>query len=139
MTNDDIQLVQRSWLQARPMNQAIAEVFFARLFELDPGMRTLFDQDLSKPRTRLLQIISASVRGLDRLDSMLPVLRLLGMRHRILGVRDEHYASIAAAWLWTLEKALRADFTPVVKSAWIKTYGVLSQPLREVAEPSLAA
>lgn len=139
MTNDEIQLVQRSWLQARPMNQAIAEVFFARLFELDPGMRALFDQDLSKPRTRLLQIISASVRGLDRLDAMLPVLRLLGMRHRLLGVRDEHYASVAAAWLWTLEKALRAEFTPVVKSAWIKTYGVLSQPLREDAQRSLAA
>jgi hypothetical protein len=73
MTNDEILLVQRSWLQARPMKQAMAEVFFAKLFELDPGIRTLFDQDLTKPRTRLLQMISASVRGLERLEAMLPV------------------------------------------------------------------
>ena len=139
MTIDEIRLVQQSWLQARPMNHAIAEVFFYRLFVVDPGMRSFFDDDLSKPRTRLLQIISASVRGLDRLDAMIPVLRLLGMRHRLQGVRDEHYASVAAAWLWTLEKALRAEFTPAVKAAWIKAYGVLSLPLRESVHPGLAA
>ena len=133
MTSEEIQLVQRSWLQARPMNPAIAEVFFSRLFEVDPGMRSFFGDDLAKPCTRLLQVVSASVRGLDRLDAMIPVLRLLGMRHRLQGVRDEHYASVAAAWLWTLQKALRAEFTPAVKAAWIKAYGVLSQPLRESA------
>jgi hemoglobin-like flavoprotein len=139
MTSEEILLVQQSWLQARPMKQAIAEVFFYRLFDVDPEMRKFFDHDLAKPRARLLQMISASVRGLDRLDAMLPVMRLLGMRHRLQGVRDEHYASVAAAWLWTLQKALRAEFTPAVKAAWIKTYGVLSQPLREAAQPSLAA
>jgi nitric oxide dioxygenase len=121
------------------MKQAIAEVFFFRLFQLDPGMRPFFEDDLSKPRARLLQMISASVRGLDRLDAMIPILRLLGMRHRMQGVRDEHYATVGAAWLWTLQKALRAEFTPAVKIAWIKAYGVLSQPLRESAQSSLAA
>jgi nitric oxide dioxygenase len=139
MTSEEIRLVQQSWLQARPMKQAIAEVFFYRLFELDPAMRPFFDDDLTKPRARLLQMISASVRGLDRLDAMLPILRLLGARHRTQGVRDDHYATVAAAWLWTLEKALRAEFTPAVKAAWIMAYGVLSQPLRESAKSSLAA
>jgi hypothetical protein len=38
-----------------------------------------------------------------------------------------HYA---AALLWALDKALRGDFTPAVKAAWIRIFGVLSQGLR---------
>jgi nitric oxide dioxygenase len=139
MTDEEILLVQQSWLQARPMKQAIAEVFFYRLFDVEPAMREFFEPDLAKPRARLLQMISASVRGLDRLDAMIPILRLLGMRHRMHGVRDDHYAAVGAAWLWTLQKALRAEFTPAVKAAWIKAYGILCQPLREAAAPGLAA
>ena len=79
------------------------------------------------------------MRGLDRLDALLPVVRDLGMRHVAYGVRDEHYGTVGMALLWTLEQALRDDFTPEVKSAWIKTYGVLSQTMREAGLAHQAA
>jgi hemoglobin-like flavoprotein len=140
MTSEEILLVQGSWLQAEPMKEAIAEVFFLKLFELDPGMYTLLgDEEPARLRSRFLQMVTASVRGLDHMDALVPVLRELGVRHLIQGVRDEHYATVAAALLWTLEKALRSEFTPQVKAAWIKTYGVLSQTLRPTGMTSQAA
>lgn len=131
MTNDDILLVQASWQRVLPVKDAAAELFYQRLFGMDPTLRELFDGDMEQQGAKLMQMITAAVRGLDRLDALLPVVRELGMRHIAYGVRDEHYGTVGSALIWTLERALQDDFTPEVKSAWIKAYGVLSQTMRE--------
>ena len=139
MTQNDILLVQSSWHKAVPARKAIAELFYLKLFQLDPAMRDMFDADPEKQRAKFLRMTSATIRALGRLEALLPVLRVLGIRHHMCGVRDEHHVTVASALLWTLEKALRADFTPEVKSAWIKTYGVLSQTMREAGGATKAA
>jgi hemoglobin-like flavoprotein len=139
MTNDDIALVQHSWRRVQPIQDALAELFHLKLFELDPSLRAFFTGDLQQQGARLMQMVGAAVRGLDRLDALLPVVRELGMRHVVYGVKDEHYGTVGTALLWTLEQALQEDFTPQVKSAWIKTYGVMSQTMREAASESKAA
>ena len=139
MTQDDILLVQFSWRKIQPFKEEAAELFYLRLFELDPGLRSLFTGDMEQQGAKLMQMITAAVRGLDRLDALLPVVRDLGSRHFAYGVRDEHYGTVGMALLWTLERALRDDFTPEVKSAWIKTYGVLSQTMREAGLAHRAA
>jgi hemoglobin-like flavoprotein len=139
MTSEDILLVQLSWRKVLPMKDTVAELFYLKLFEMDPSLRQLFTGDLEQQGERLVQMIGASVRALDRLDVLLPVVRELGARHVALGVQDDHYGTVGMALLWTLERVLRADFTPEVKSAWIKTYGVLSQTMREAALAPKAA
>ena len=139
MTHEDILLVQLSWRKVLPNRNAAADVFYQKLFELDPGLRPLFTPDMEHQGARFTQMITAAVRGLDRLDALLPVVRDLGTRHVAYGVRDDHYGTFGMALLWTLEQALRDDFTPEVKSAWIKTYGVLSQTMREAGLAHQAA
>jgi hemoglobin-like flavoprotein len=139
MNHDDILYVQQSWRKVLPMKETAAALFYRRLFQLDPTLRALFTSDMEQQGVKLIQMISAAVRALDRLDVLLPVVRELGSRHLAYGVRDEHYGSVGSALLWTLEQALREQFTPEVKSAWIKTYGVLSQTMRESALSPAAA
>jgi hemoglobin-like flavoprotein len=122
-----------------PHKDAAADLFYLKLFGLDPELRSLFTGDMEQQGAKLVQMITAAVRGLDRLDALLPVVRELGRRHVAYGVRDDHYGTVGMALLWTLEQALRADFTPEVKSAWIKTYGVLSQTMREAGLAHQAA
>src|SRR6187551_424653 len=45
MTGDDILLVQESWLSITPVKQITAELFYDKLFELDPGLRALLQGD----------------------------------------------------------------------------------------------
>jgi hemoglobin-like flavoprotein len=130
MTSEDIALVQESWRKIEPVKELAAELFYTKLFELDPPLSVVFGDDLKDRQKRFTQILAATVRGLDRVDVLLPAVRELGIRHPLFGAVDEHHASVASALLWTLEKGLRKDFTADVKSAWIKTYGVLSQTMR---------
>ena len=48
-------------------------------------------------------------------------------------MRDEHYGTVAAALVWTLEQGLGADFTPEVKDAWVAVYGVLATTMKDAA------
>ena len=59
------------------------------------------------------------VKSLDCIETILGDLRALARRHERYGVREEHYASVGAALLWTLEQGLGLDFTPDVREAWV--------------------
>jgi nitric oxide dioxygenase len=54
-------------------------------------------------------------------------------------VRDEHYDTVGAALLWTLEKGLGPAFTPETKEAWTAVYGLLASTMQGAAKKALVA
>jgi hemoglobin-like flavoprotein len=139
MTPDDIRIVQESWRKMEPVEDIAADLFYTRLFELDPPLRLICDDDPRMRRHRFRLVVGATVRGLARVDMLLPAVREFGVRHPLPGEVEQHHGNVARALLWMLEKALRRDFTPEVKAAWIKAYGVLSLTIREATAVSHAA
>lgn len=49
------------------------------------------------------------------------------------GVQPQHYDTVGAALLLTLEQGLGAAFTPEVKQAWATVYGVLASTMKSAA------
>ena len=133
MTPESKQLVQRSWAQVEPIADTAAELFYGRLFELDPTLRPLFTGDMKEQGKKLMQMLTVVVRGLDRLDELLPAVEALGRRHTGYGVTDAHYDTVAAALLWTLGKGLGDGFTDPVRNAWVEAYTVLSTVMKRAA------
>ena len=82
---------------------------------------------------KLMQMITVAVRGLNNVPALIPAVQELGRRHVGYGVRDEDYATVGSALLWTLEKGLGPAFTPEVKDAWATVYGVLATTMRDAA------
>ena len=132
-----IALVQRSFAQVAPIAEAAAEMFYRRLFELDPTLTRLFKGDIKQQGKTLMQMIGAAVRGLDDLAKLVPVVQQLGLRHPGYGVRPEHYASVGAALLWTLQQGLGAAFTPEVRAAWTAVYGLLADTMQAAARQAV--
>src|SRR6185503_21210128 len=104
-------LVQDSFKTIAPIADDAAALFYRRLYELDPSLQAMFRGDMKEQRKKLMQMIGAAVKGLDRLDQLVPVVEDLGRRHAAYGVADAHYDTVASALLWTLEKGLGAAFT----------------------------
>ena len=130
MTQDDIVLVQQSWRKALGNRDSVAATFYPKLFELDATLQPLFEADMRDNGRKLVHLITTVVRGLDRVEFLLPAVRDYGRRQSKSGIRDEHHGAVATALLWSLERTLDGEFTPQVKSAWIVTYGLLSQTMR---------
>lgn len=126
-------LVQSTWAQVVPIADTAASLFYNRLFEIDPGLRALFTSDIKEQGAKLMAMIGVAVKGLDRLDEIVPAVQSLGRRHVVYGVKDEHYATVASALLWTLEKGLGEAYTPPVAEAWTATYTLLADVMKDAA------
>ena len=122
----------------RDRAEAAEALFYARLFELDPALRPLFTTDIQEQGRKLMQMIAVAVRGLDNLDTLVPAVRALGKRHAGYGVQDQHYETVAAALLWTLERGLGEQFTLEVRDAWATVYGLLAATMQDDPTEPLA-
>jgi hemoglobin-like flavoprotein len=136
MTPHQKLLVQTTFAQLEPVADAAAALFYARLFELDPALRPLFKSDIQEQGSKLMQVIATAVGGLDDLAALELAVHALGRRHAGYGVRDEHYETLGAALLWTLELELGEQFTPDVRDAWATVYWLLADVMMTgAAEP----
>ena len=131
LTPEQKQLVRSTWALVKPIQEDAARLFYGRLFEIDPSTKPLFAAtDMAKQGKKLMQTINVAVAGLERLDAILPAVEALGRRHVGYGVREEHYESVGAALLWTLEQGLGEEFTPEVEEAWAETYWTLTTVMK---------
>jgi hemoglobin-like flavoprotein len=126
MTPDQVNLVQQSFSKVVPIADQAAVIFYDRLFEVAPSVKTMFPADMTEQRRKLMATLAAVVNGLSNLESILPVASALATRHVSYGARPEHYPVVGGALLWTLERGLGEAWTPEVASAWTAAYGTLS-------------
>lgn len=136
----DIMLVRASFSRVVAVQGVAADLFYARLFAVAPGLRALFPEDLSEQKRKLVAMLTAGVGKLHDRPYLMPVLKDLGARHVGYGTKPEHYALVGDALLWTLKRCLNEAFTPEVQAAWTKVYTVLTTAMQEgAAEASHSA
>lgn len=130
LTPASIAELRRSWELVAPMADEAAELFYARLFELDPSLRTLFHAEPAVQRKKLMDALTFVVTRADRPNELVPMLAALGERHVRYGVRDEHYATVGEALLWTLDEGLGALHTREARDAWVAAYAFVATAMR---------
>jgi hemoglobin-like flavoprotein len=135
MTPNEVGLIKASWAAVEPIADTAAELFYGRLFELDPALQGLFRRtDMAAQRKVLMQTLAVVVKSLDRLDQIVPAVQALARRHAGYGVRAAHYDTVGAALLWTLEQGLGDGFSPEVRDAWTQAYGTLASVMIDAAQ-----
>ena len=134
ITATQIRLVQASWQQVPYTLEETATRFYTRLFQMDPALKRLFRGDMNEQGRKSMSMLTFIVNSLGRREEIVPVLRSLGSRHAGYGVRDEHYGTVGATLLATLEEALGPRFTPEVRSAWMAALEALAGTMTEAAQ-----
>jgi len=130
MTPIQIQLVQDSFEKIRPKADIAADVFYQRLFELAPELRSLFGHDMKAQGAMFMAMIYLTLRELGQPHLFIPRIRALGNRHFGYGVTPEQYVVAGDALLWTLEHRLGDEFTAPTREAWMKAYALLAETMR---------
>ena len=140
MTPQQIEMVKKTWVMVVPIADTAAELFYGRLFQLEPSYKTLFKNDMKEQGKKLMKTINIAVEALDDVEPLIPVLKKMGADHVGYGVKERDYNVVGAALLWTLEQGLGDAFTEEVKSGWAAVYGVLAGVMIEgAAEAEQAA
>jgi hemoglobin-like flavoprotein len=138
LTQAQVALVQNSFAVVAPIADDAAVLFYRRLFEIDPTLQAMFRGDMADQRRKLMQMLSAAVKGLNHIERLIPVVEDLGRRHAGYGVEEHHYDTVGNALLWTLEKGLGTAFTPDVRDAWTTVYGLLASTMARAAAKAAA-
>jgi hemoglobin-like flavoprotein len=140
MTPQQIELVKKTWVMVVPISGTAAELFYGRLFELEPSYRGMFKHDMTEQGKKLMKTINIAVEALDDVEPLVPTLKQMGADHAGYGVVDRDYNVVGAALLWTLEQGLGDVFTDEVKNAWASVYEVLADTMKAgAAEAEQAA
>lgn len=133
MTPEQIELVKSTWATVETISETAAELFYGRLFELDPSLKELFKADMAEQGKKLMQMIGVAVANLHQLDEVLVPVQELGKRHVDYKVEAKDYDTVGEALLWTLEKGLGDAWNDDVKAAWTETYVTLASVMKEAA------
>ena len=138
MQSQQVKLVQTSFDKVLPIADVAADIFYSRLFELDPSLRHLFSGDMKLQGKKLMDSLRMVVGNLDKLDRVIPGVRALGERHVAYGVEEHHYDTVGEALLWTLERGLGDAFTDDVRDAWATAYTLLAMTMKSAAAARFA-
>jgi hemoglobin-like flavoprotein len=129
MNPTTIHNVQSTFDLIAPIADNAAALFYSKLFELDPSLKSMFKSDMSDQRKKLMQILGVAVSSLKNIEAIVPAVQDLGRRHVKYGVRPQHYNTVAEAILWMLAQTLGATFTPEIKQSWTEVYTVLADTM----------
>eukprot|EP00438_Fugacium_kawagutii_P005255 Skav228637 [mRNA] locus=scaffold204:66052:72705:+ [translate_table: standard] len=110
---------------------------FARVAMIAPEALKLFplancDANMWRPGSALevhvlkvVETVATAVSLLKDLDTLVPVLQGLGLKHVGYGVQPAHYDVVGQALIATLEVSLGRHFTEPVKNAYLKVWTVI--------------
>lgn len=126
MTREEKQLVQNSFEALHDVAQPMVMLFYGRLFELDPSLRSMFKAPMKEQAAKLVATLQVAVDSLDNLDALLPKLRDLGKHHAELGVEARHYTLVEQALLWAITRALEGGCSAATREAWQKLLRTIS-------------
>ena len=130
LTVEQRRLIHVTYHHASQRSDEMMQVFFERLFELDPSLESLFNGSTNRMRDKFLQTIGTLVASVDMFDKALPSLRQIGMRHHGYQVHPEHYPLVKRALLYSLAHILEDGYTPEVEAAWDALYDVIARAVR---------
>jgi hemoglobin-like flavoprotein len=111
-------LIRLSFLRIEPALDLVAQLFFLKLFRLDPSVRKKFSGPVDIQARKFAAGAKLAMISLGHEDGLAPTLKLLGARHRQLGIRARHYRTMSRALVWTLERSLDKSFDRDTKDAW---------------------
>ena len=135
MSPDQIEHVHRSWQSIVLMGDAAIQMFYRRLFAIDPSTHALFsDTDMAEQRVKFMDTFGLFVRNIGDLEKNVPMLEELGRRHAAVGVEDHHYDTVKDALISTIQSGLGQLLEDEAREAWEVAYDRITAPMRQAAQ-----
>lgn len=122
LSSEQLALVAETSDLLQQPDERLSSVFYDRLFEIAPDVRSLFPKDMAPQRRKFVDTLVALLSHASEPGSFKETLAGLAQRHVRYGALPEHYGPVGNALLFALEDRLGDRFTANVKLAWTLLY-----------------
>lgn len=143
ITETERLIIQNTWRLVQPAAETTADLFYKRLFELQPSFKQYFTSDFKQQKLKLIAMLDFVVKSLDWPDSawrreevtedddLFLAVVALGRRHReAYKIPNSSYETVGEAWLWTLDNSLGNKFDAAARAAWTKFYALIANTMQ---------
>jgi len=114
-------------------SEEAGELFYKKLFEVEPGLQSIFKNDMAFQGKKLIRMLTAIITRIQKIEDIMPEIDALSQRHVNYGTKPEHYALVGKALIRTLEQCLGNRWTEETSQAWQTVYGVVAQTMIQAA------
>ena len=129
MTERQILLVKNSWSYVVINSEEAGELFYSRLFEVAPAVRSMFKHDQKEQARKLMNMVTYIVTKLQKLDEIMGEVKSLAQRHGKYGVKPHYYQIVGSSLLWTLKEGLGDKWNTETEQAWTAVYTALADAM----------
>jgi nitric oxide dioxygenase len=109
--------------------EAITSRFYQLLFQKHPELLNIFNhanQKKGRQQAALANAVYAAAANIDKLETIIPVVKQIAHKHRSLGVKPEHYPVVGENLLLAIKDVLGDAATDDIINAWAEAYGVIA-------------
>jgi len=129
LTLAEIALMRESFTLLKADAQAASEIFYDRLFEIAPEVRSMFRSDMAGQGMRFISTLGLILQEIDNPENLEPYLRDLARGHAAYGVKPEHFRPMGEALVRTMQETLGERFPEGADAAWIAAYDDLASEM----------
>lgn len=129
-----LSLVEASLHRIQSQEALVPLVFYRRLFQLEPRLRTLFHGDLEVQGRALVDAFSKILRLAAEPGAGEAYARALARRHAAYGVRTEHFSLFARAWMETIAELMPRPEEAAALGAWTEFLEVVARVMSAEVE-----
>jgi hemoglobin-like flavoprotein len=129
LTAEQKRLIRESFVRLEPAIDLVGQLFYLKLYRLDPSFRDRFGGDPETLGRKFMAGVKLTIVLLKHEDCLTPIIKLLGLRQRQLGMKVRDYRMMSKAWMWTLERSLDKSLTKQTKDAWTVLLGQITRVL----------
>lgn len=134
-----VDMLETSFDAIAPRGEELMDIFYQRLFELDPEVQRLFGgTDMAAQKKKLLSTLVLLRNSLRDPTQLVPALKGLGARHAGYGVAPEHYPVVGQALISAMMEVAGPAWHPQYTGAWMDAYQLVQDTMLEGASESLA-
>jgi hypothetical protein len=126
-----LELVRTSYERIHRVRPLFADLFDRRLALVAPAIDRLLPADRHERERAVVSTMEWVIRGLDRLDVLLPQMAALARALRRRGVEPADYDAVGEVLVWSVEQVLAGSSGDV--AAWCDTYDLLASVMKRAA------
>ncbi|MBP1991785.1 NO-inducible flavohemoprotein [Paenibacillus eucommiae] len=129
LSNHTIQIIKSTVPVLEVHGTDITKRFYQMLFTSHPELLNIFNhanQKQGRQQAALANAVYAAALHIDKLETILPVVKQIAHKHRSLGIKAEHYPIVGENLLAAIKDVLGSAATPEILQAWAEAYGVIA-------------
>jgi hemoglobin-like flavoprotein len=122
-------IIKNTWSHVIAQPELAGELFYEKLFELDPALRGMFPGDMGHQAQKLTDMLTYMVRRMQAMPDIQKEIDAMAVRHAGYGVNDAHYVTVGGALLSMLENLLEEHWDEECRQAWTELYEIWSSSM----------